>query len=131
MWRKTNSETEAQGCECEVDFGTMADLETEMLMNQGKVHVIVYEEPKEEEGLEDSQWANEKSELQVQATPDGHDTQSQALPRSKTFTGSKKQGQTQKQQYLPPFQSRPEETGLGAAMKYVIKTMTGVAARSD
>ena len=25
----------------------------------------------------------------------------------------------------------PEETELGAAMKYVIKTMTGVAARSD
>ena len=36
----------------------MADLETEMLMNQGKVQVIVYEEPEEEEeGLEESQWA--------------------------------------------------------------------------
>ena len=35
--KRTNGETEAQGCECRIDFGTMAGLETEMLMNQGKV----------------------------------------------------------------------------------------------
>ena len=132
--KKTNGETEALGCSCEIDFGTMADLETEMLMNQGKVHVIVYEEPtEEEEGLEDSQWAKGRGTLQVQATQDGHDTQSQALPRSRSLTGSriKAKEQTGRGQQLPPFQTPPEETEMEAAMKYVIKTMTGVAARSD
>ena len=112
----------------------MADLETEMLMNQGKVHAIVYEEPtEEEEGLEDSQWARGKDTLQVQATQDGHDTQSQTLPKSKSFTGSRRKAkeQTGRGQQLPPFQTPPEETEMEAAMKYVIKTMTGVAARSD
>ena len=129
----TNGETEAQGCQCRIDFGSMANLETEVKMNPGKVHVLVYEEP-EEEGLDQSQWADMGGTLQVQATPDGHDTQSQALPRSKNFTGAKKagKGQThQTQQPPPPFQTPPDNTGLDAAMQYVIKTMTGVAARSD
>ena len=34
--KKANSETEAHGCGCEIDFGTMENLETEMKMNQGK-----------------------------------------------------------------------------------------------
>ena len=130
--KRTNGETELQGCGCEIDIGTLADLETEMLMNQGRIHVKVSEEPEEEEeGMEDSQWAEGKNTLQVQATQDRHDTQSQALPRSKSFTGPRKarKGQTEKQQDLQPFQTPPEETELGAAMKYVIKTMTGVAAR--
>ena len=129
----TNRETEAQGCECGIDFGSMADLETKVKMNQGKVHVLVYEEP-EEEGLEESQWADVGGTLQLQAMPDGHDTQSEALPRSKSFTGAKKAGKGQAQQTQqppPPFQTPPDNTGLDAAMQYVIKTMTGVAARSD
>ena len=68
--------------------------------------------------------------MQVQATQDGHDTQSQALPRSKDFTGAKKASQQGKQQ-PPPFQTPPNETEMDAAMRYVIKTMTRVAARSD
>ena len=95
--RKTNGETEAQGCECGIDFGTMENIETELEMNRGKVHVLVYEEPgEEEEGLEDSQWAGEGT-VQVQATQDGHNTQSQALPRSTAFTGAKKTGQQKNQ----------------------------------
>ena len=35
--KATIAETEAQGCECDVDFDTMENLETEMMMNQGKV----------------------------------------------------------------------------------------------
>ena len=129
--KRTNEETEAQGCGCEIDFGTLADLETEMPMNQGKVHVIVYDEPEEEEGgLEESQWAKGRNTLQVKATQDRHDTQSQALPRSRSFTGAKK-ARKEEQQHPPPFQTPPEETELEAAMNYVIKTMTGVAARSD
>ena len=128
--KKTNNETEAQGCECEIDFGTMENIETELKMNQGKVHVLVYEEPGEEEGgLEDSQWASEGT-VQVQATQDGQDTQSQALPRSKAFTGAKRAGK-QKIQQPPPLQTPPNETEMDAAMRYVIKTLTGVAARSD
>ena len=131
MSKVTNSETEAQGCECGIDFGTMEDLETEMTLNQGKVHVLVYEEPREEdEGLGDSQWANEEGTIQVLATQDGYDTQSQALPRSKSFTGAKKASQQGKQQ-PPPFQTPPNETEMDAAMRYVMKTITGVAARSD
>ena len=129
--KKTNSETEAQGCGCEIDFDTMGNLETEMKMNQGKVYVVVYEEPgEEEEGLENSQWASQGEKILVQATPDGHDTQSQALPRSRNFTGAKKASEQRKQQ-PPPFQTPPNETEMDAAMQYVIKTMTGVAARSD
>ena len=129
--KKTNGETEAQGCECRIDFGTMENLETEMKMNQGKVHVIVYEEPgEEEEDLEDSQWANQGGAVLVQATPDGHDTQSQALPKSKSFIGAKRASEQGRQQ-PPPFQTPPNETEMDAAMRYVIKTMTGVAARSD
>ena len=132
MSKKTNGETEAQGCECGIDFGTMEEIKTELKMNQGKVHVLVYEEPGEEEpeeGLENSQWAG-KGTVQVQATQDGHDTQSQALLRSKAFTGAKRASQ-QKSQQPPPFQTPPNETEMDAAMWYVIKTMTGVAARSN
>ena len=129
--KKTNSETEAQGCECGIDFGELGDIETEMKMNGGKIHVLVYEEPDEEnEGLENSQWAEEEGTVQVQATQTGHDTQSQALPRSKSFTGAKKARQQGGQQ-PPPFQTPPSETEIDAAMRYVIKTMTGIAARSD
>ena len=100
-------------------------------MNGGKIHVLVYNEPDEgDKGLEDSQWAEGEGTVQVQATQDGHDTQSQALPRSKDFTGAKRTSQQRKQQ-PPPFQTRPSETKMDAAMRYVIKTMTGVAARSD
>ena len=128
--KKTNGETEAQGCKCGIDFGTMEDIETELKMNEGKVYVLVYEKPgEEEEGLENSQWADEGT-VQVQATQDRHDTQSQALPRSKAFTGAKKAGQKKSQQ-PPPFQTPPNETEMYAAMRYVMKTMTGVAARSD
>ena len=89
--KKKNSETKAQGCGCEIEFGTMENLETEMKLNQGKVYVIIYEEPgEEEEVLENSQWASQGEAILVQATPDGHDTQSQALPRSKDFTGAKR-----------------------------------------
>ena len=127
--KKTNSKTEAQGCDCGIDFGELGDIETEMKMNGGKIHVLVYEELSEEdEGLENSQWA--EGTVQVQATQDGHDTQSQALPRSKDFTGAKRAGQRGGQQ-PPPFQTPPNETEMDAAMRYVIKTMTGVAARSD
>ena len=129
--KKTNGETEAQGCKCGIDFGAMENLETEMKMNQGKVHVIVYEEPgEEEEGLEDSQWPSQGGAILVQATPDGHDTQSQALPKSKSFTGAKNASE-QGRPNPPPFQTPPYETEMDAAMRYVIKTMTGVAARSD
>ena len=31
--KKTNSETEAQGCECGIDFGTLEDIEMEVKMN--------------------------------------------------------------------------------------------------
>ena len=34
--KKTNAEMEAQGCECDVDFGTMDNLDTEMMMNKGQ-----------------------------------------------------------------------------------------------
>ena len=86
-----------------------------MKINQGKVHVLVCEEPgEEEEGLEDSQWAGEGT-VQVLATQDRHDTQSQALPRSKAFTGAKMAGQ-QKDQQPPPFQTPPNETEMDAAM---------------
>ena len=89
--KKTNSETKAQGCGCGIDFGTMENLETEMKMNHGKVYVIVYEEPgEEEEGLENSQWASQEGAILVQATPDGQDTQSQALPKGNDFTGARK-----------------------------------------
>ena len=126
----TNSETEAQGCECEIDFATMEDLETEMKINQGNVYVLVYEEPGEgDEGLGDSQWAKEEGMVQVLATQDGHNTQSQALPRSRSFTGAKRTSQQGKQQ-PPPLQTPPSETEMDAAIQYVIKTMTGVAARS-
>ena len=71
----TNAETEAQGCDCDVDFDTIGNLETEMMLNQGKVHVVIYEEPEEEEdGLEASQWSTTSGQVQVQATQDGHDT---------------------------------------------------------
>ena len=66
----------------------------------------------------------------VQATPDRHDTQSQALPKSKNFTGAKRASEQGRQQ-PPPFQTPPNETEMDAAMRNVIKTMTGVAARSD
>ena len=88
----TNGETEAQGCECGIDFGTMEDLETEVKMNQKKMDVLVYEDPKEE-GLGESQWAEEEGTVRVLATQDGHDTQSQALPKSKSFTGAKRASQ--------------------------------------
>ena len=39
--------------------------------------------------------------------------------------------QTKKANEPPPFQSPPERTEMNAAMEYVIKTMAGVAARSD
>ena len=75
--KATNAETEAQECECDVDFDTMGNLETEMMMNQGKVHVVIYEEPEEEEeGLEASQWSATGGQVQVRTTQDGHDTQS-------------------------------------------------------
>ena len=45
--KKTNSETEAQGCDCGILFGTLEDIETEMKMNGGKIYVLVYEEPGE------------------------------------------------------------------------------------
>ena len=114
--KKTNSETEAQGCGCGIDFGTMENLDTEMKMNQGKIYIIVYEEPgEEEEGLENSQWASQEGAMLVQATPDGHDTQSQVLPRSKDFTGAKRASEQRKQQ-PPPFQTPLNETEMDAAM---------------
>ena len=131
VMKKTNSETEAQGCDCGIDFGELGDIETDIKMNGGKIHVLVYEEPdKEDKGLEDSQWAEGRGTVQVQATQDGHDTQSQALPRSKDFTWAKRASQQGRQQ-PPPFQTPPNETEMDTAMRYVIKTMTGVAARSD
>ena len=72
--KATNAEMEAQGCECDVDCDTMENLESEMMMNQGKVHVVIYEEPEEEEGLEVSQWSTKSGQVQVKATQDGHDT---------------------------------------------------------
>ena len=114
--KKTNSETEAQGCECGIDFGELGDIETEMKMNGGKIHVLVYEEPnKEDEGIEDSQWAEGEGTVQVQATQTGHDTQSQALPRSKDFTGAKRASQ-QRERQPPPFQTPPSETEMDAAI---------------
>ena len=53
-----------------------------------------------------------------------------SLPRSKDFTGAKRASE-QKRQQPPPFQTPPNETEMDAAMRYVIKTMTGLAARSD
>ena len=127
--KKTNAETEAQGCKCDVDFDMMENLETEMLMNQGTVNIVIYEEPEEEDGLDASQWSTEEGRVQVKATQDGHDSQSQALPRSRTFTGAKTKAR--KGNEPPPFQTPPEETGMGTAMEYVIKTMAGVAVRSE
>ena len=127
--KKTNVETEAQCCKCDVDFDTMDNLETEMMMNQGIVNVVIYEEPEEEEGLGASQWNTEMEQIQVKATQDGHDTQSQALPKSRSFTGARTR--TRKTNETPPFQAPPEKMGIDAAMEYVVKTMTGVAARSD
>ena len=127
--KKTNAETEAQGCKCDVDFDTMENLETEMMMNQGVVNVVIYEEPEEGDGLETSQWNTGEGQIQVKATQDGHDTQSQALPRSRTFTGAKTRAR--KTDEPPPFQAPPEGMEMNTAMEYVIKTMTGVAARSE
>ena len=107
----------------------MENLETDMMMNQGIIHVVIYEEPEEEEGLEASQWNTEEGQVQVRATQDGHDTQSQALPKSKSFTGAKTRAKTTNEP--PPFQTPPEKMEIDAAMEYVIKTMTGVAARSE
>ena len=130
--KATNAETEAQGCECDVDFDTMGNLEMEMIMNQGKVHVVIYEEPEEEEeGLEASQWHATSGQVQVKATQDGHNTQSQALPKSRSFTGARMKVKTKKTNEPPPFQSPPERMDMNAVMEYVIKTMAGVAARSD
>ena len=130
--KATNAETEAQGCECDVDFDAMENLETEMMMNQGKVHVVIYEEPEEEEeGIGASQWNITSSQVQVKATQDGHDTQSQALPRSRDFTGARMKAQTKHTSKPPPFQTPPERMEMDTAMEYVIKTMAGVAARSD
>ena len=127
--KRTNAETEAQGCDCDIDFDTMENLETEMMMNQGIVNVVIYEEPEEEEGLGASQWKAEQGQVQVEATQDGHDTQSQPLPKSRSFTGAKAKTRTTSEP--PPFQTPPEKMEISAAMEYVIKTMTGVAARSD
>ena len=127
--KKTNAEIEAQGCKCDVDFDTMENLETEMMMNQGIVNIVIYEEPEEGDGLEASQWNMEEEQIQVKATQDGHDTQSQALPKSRAFTGAKTRAEKTKEP--PPFQAPPREKEMGAAMEYVIKTMTGVAARSE
>ena len=130
--KATNAETEAQGCECDVDFDTMENLKTEMMMNQGKVHVVIYEEPEEEEeGLEASQWSMTSGQIQVKATQDGHDTQSQALPKSRSFTGARMKVQTKKANEPPPFQTPPERMEMDTAMEYIIRTMAGVAARSD
>ena len=109
----------------------MENLETEMMMNQGNVYVILYDEPEEQEGLEASQWNTTSSQVQVKATQDGHDTQSQALPKSRSFMGARMKAQTKKEDEPPPFQTPPEKMEINAAMEYVIKTMTGVAARSD
>ena len=128
--KKTNAETEAQGCKCDVDFDTMDNLETEMMMNQGIVNVVIYEEPEGEEELETSQWNEKKDQIQVKATQDGHDTQSQTLPRSRSFTGARTKARKASEP-PPPFQTPPEKKGVDAAMEYVIKTMVGVAARSD
>ena len=128
--KKTNAETEAQGCKCDIDFDTMENLETEMMMNQGIINAVIYEEPEEEEeGLEASQWNTGGGQVQVKATQDGHDTQSQALPRSRNFTGAS--ARAKKTSEPPPFQTPPEKMEIDAAMEYVVKTMTGVAARSD
>ena len=130
--KATNAETEAQGCECDVDFDTMENLETEMMMNQGKIHVVIYEEPEEEEeGIGASQWSTTSGQIQVKATQDGHDTQSQALPRSRDFTGARMKAQAKRTSEPPPFQTPPERREMDTAMEYVIKTMAGVAARSD
>ena len=127
--KKANAETEAQGCKCDIDFDTMENLETEMMMNQGIINAMIYEEPEEGEGLEASQWSVEEGQVQVKATQDGHDTQSQALPKSRNFTGARTRAK--KADEPPPFQTPPEKMELDAAMEYVVKTMTGVAARSD
>ena len=129
--KKTNAETEAQGCDCNVDFDTMGNLETEMMMKHGVVHVVIYEET-EEEGLEASQWNAKEGQVQVKATQDGHDTQSKALPRSRDFTGAMKIAPMKKQTgELPPYQKPPEQIEMNTAMEYLIKTLMGVAARSD
>ena len=107
----------------------MDNLETEMMMNQGIVNVVIYEEPENEGGLGASQWNTETEQIQVKATQDGHNTQSQALPKSRSFTGARTR--TKKTDEPPPFQTPPEKMGIDAAMEYVVKTMTGVAARSD
>ena len=122
-------EREAQGCKCDIDFDTMENLETEMMMNQGVIDAVIYEEPEEEEGLEASQWNVEEGQVQVKATQDGHDTQSQALPKSSNFTGARTRAK--KANEPPPFQTPPEKMEIDAAIEYVVKTMTGVAARSD
>ena len=114
---------------CDIDFDTMDNLETEMMMNQGIINAVIYEEPEGEEGLEASQWNAGEEQMQVKATQDGHDTQSQALPRSRTFTGVRMR--VRKANEPPPIQTPPEKMGIDAAMEYVVKTMTGVAARSD
>ena len=127
--KKVNAETEAQGCDCDIDFDTMENLETEMMMNQGIINAVIYEEPEEEEGLEASQWKAGDEQVQVEATQDGHDTQSQALPRSRNFKGAKMR--TKRASEPPPFQTPPEKMEIDTAMEYVVKTMTGVAARSE
>ena len=96
------------------------------------MHVVIYEEPEEEEeGIEASQWSTTSGQVQVKATQDGHDTQSQALPRSRNFTGARMKAQTKQTCEPPPFQTPPDKMEMDTAMEYVIKTMAGVAARSD
>ena len=95
------------------------------------MHVVIYEEP-EEEGLEVSQWNAKEGQVQVKATQDGHDTQSKALPRSRDFTGANKIAPMKKlTSELPPYQTPPDQNEMNAAMEDMIKTLTGVAARSD
>ena len=127
--KKTNAETEAQGCKCDIDFDTMDNLETEMMMNQGIINAVIYEEPEEEEGLGATQWNTEEEQIQVRATQDGHDTQSQELPKSRAFTGAKTRAKRANEPL--PFQTPLKKMEIDAAMEYVVKTMTGVAARSD
>ena len=96
------------------------------------MHVVIYEEPEEEEeGVEASQKSTTSGQVQVKATQDGHDTQSQALPRSRNFTGARMKAQAKQTSEPPPFQTPPEKMEMDTAMEYVIKTMAGVAARSD
>ena len=53
------------------------------------------------------------------------------LPKSRSFTGARMKAQAKEANEPLPFQLPPERMEMNTAMEYVIKTMVGVAARSD